>query len=104
MSVDVQVSENVITITVTGSFDISCYEQFNDSYRAYLSPSNNIFVIDMEQTTYMDSSALGMLLLLRDRTGGERSRVMLVNVGESVMEILKVANFNQLFNIQPKKG
>lgn len=103
MSVEVQVSDNVVTIAVTGSFDISCYEQFNDSYREYLSPSSNIFMIDMAQTTYMDSSALGMLLLLRDRTGGERSRVLLVNVGESVMEILKVANFNQLFNIQPKK-
>jgi len=101
MSVNVDVSDNVITLSVVGSFDISCYEQFNDSYRAYLSPADNIFVIDMSKTTYMDSSALGMLLLLRDRTGGERSRVMLVNVTEPVMEILEVASFDQLFNIQP---
>ncbi len=102
MSVDVKVDGNLITITVAGSFDIGCYEEFNNSYKAYLSPADNVFVIDMVQTSYMDSSALGMLLLLRDRTGGDKSRVLIVNVGPEVMETLKVANFDQLFNIQSK--
>ena len=102
MGVEVNLEGNVATISVVGSFDIGCYESFNASYRPYLSSKDNVFIIDMEHATYMDSSALGMLLLLRDRTGGDRDRVLITNVGKSVMEVLQVANFDQLFNIQPK--
>ena len=103
MGVEVQINDNVVTMSLLESFDIGCYESFNDSYKPYLSQAENVFVVDMSKTTYMDSSALGMLLLLRDRTGGDRERVIITEVGESVMEILKVANFDQLFNIQAKR-
>ena len=104
MGVKVQVDDKVVTISLLGSFDIGCYEAFNDSYKPYLSQADNVFIIDMSEATYMDSSSLGMLLLLRDRTGGDRERVIITNVGESVMEILKVANFDQLFHIQSKQA
>ena len=104
MGVQVQVDGKVVTISLLGSFDIGCYEAFNDSYKPYLSQADNVFIIDMDEATYMDSSALGMLLLLRDRIGGDKERVIITNVGDSVMEILKVANFDQLFNIQAKKA
>ena len=103
MACGVKVEDNVVTISLLESFDIGCYESFNDSYKPYLSQAENVFVVNMEKTTYLDSSALGMLLLLRDRTGGDRERVIITNVGESVMEILKVANFHQLFHIQAKR-
>jgi anti-anti-sigma regulatory factor len=47
----------------------------------------------------MDSSALGMLLLLREKLGGQSSKIEFVNVNEEVMKILKVAKFDQLFTI-----
>ena len=102
MGVEVQIDDKVVTISLMGSFDIGCYEAFNESYKPYMSQAENVFIVDMQNATYMDSSALGMLLLLRDRTGGDKSRVIITNVGESVMEILKIANFDQLFNIQAK--
>lgn len=100
MSIEVQVDDKVVTISLSGSFDIGCYESFNDSYRPYITKSDSVFIIDMQGATYMDSSALGMLLLLRDRTGGDKERILITNVGEAVMEVLKIANFDQLFNIQ----
>ncbi|MBN2864876.1 MAG: STAS domain-containing protein [Thiotrichales bacterium] len=102
MGVEVQIDDKVVTISLMGSFDIGCYEAFNESYKPYMSQAENVFIVDMQNATYMDSSALGMLLLLRDRTGGDKSRVIITNVGESVMEILKIANFDQLFNIQAR--
>ena len=103
MGVEVQIDDKVVTISMSGSFDIGCYEAFNDSYKPYMSQVDNVFIIDMDEVNYMDSSALGMLLLLRDRTGGDKERVLITNVGGPVMEILKVANFDQLFNIQAKR-
>ena len=53
--------------------------------------------IDLKDVTYMDSSALGMLLVLRK---GARNRdVSITGASESVRRILSIANFDKLFNI-----
>ncbi|HIE40095.1 MAG TPA: anti-sigma factor antagonist [Thiomicrorhabdus sp.] len=93
--------KGVVTIFVIGSFDVSAYEEFKENCRKYLTDSNT-FIIDLEQATYMDSSALGMLLLLREKTLGDKKRVRLINVGKEVQSILEIAQFNQLFLIEPK--
>ena len=53
----------------------------------------------MKDTTYMDSSALGMLLLLRDHAGGDTAEVQVVNSNSDVRKILGISNFDKLFDI-----
>lgn len=101
MSLKATVNGDVVTITIDGIFDVSVYELFKEACAANLSDTAQ-FVIDMDKTTYMDSSALGMLLLLREKTQGDKDRVKLINVDENVLSILEVAQFQQLFNIQAK--
>lgn len=57
------------------------------------------YTVDLKDTTYLDSSALGMLLLLRDHAGGDNSLIRLVNCNPDVRKILAISNFEQLFNI-----
>ncbi|MDX1589306.1 MAG: STAS domain-containing protein, partial [Oleiphilaceae bacterium] len=57
------------------------------------------YVVDMNTTTYLDSSALGMLLLLRDYAGGDRADVRIENCNGDVRRILTISNFEQLFDI-----
>ncbi|BCN93225.1 anti-anti-sigma regulatory factor [Thiomicrorhabdus immobilis] len=90
--------DGVVTIQLGGSFDVSQYEKFKTICKKYDS-SENRFKIDFAKTLYMDSSALGMLLLLREQTKGDKERVKLVNVSGTVNKILEVAHFNQLFTI-----
>lgn len=98
MSVSTQVSGNIVKILVDGNFDIGCYEAFNQAVVQNINSAEK-FVVDLAQTTYMDSSALGMLLLLREKTGGDTSKVEFTNVNDEVMKILQVAKFDQLFTI-----
>lgn len=100
MGVATQVSAGVVTIQVDGNFDIGCYDDFNKSLNENLNSATK-FVIDLAKTSYMDSSALGMLLLLREKTSGGAVAVEFTNVNEEVMKILKVAKFDQLFTINP---
>lgn len=57
------------------------------------------FVIDMRNTEYMDSSALGMLLQLREFTGNRNDAIRIRNVCRSVRDILTIANFDKLMTI-----
>ena len=57
------------------------------------------YEINLSGTDYLDSSALGMLLLLRQHAGGDTSKINITKASEDVRKVLDVANFGKLFNI-----
>jgi|TARA_B110000971_G_scaffold134361_1_gene137499 anti-anti-sigma factor len=92
-------SGNELTISIEGRFDFSAHQEFRDCYeRVEAEPA--IYIVDLNRTTYLDSSALGMLLLLRDHAGGDNAEVSIVNCNRDVKKILTISNFEQLFSIQ----
>jgi len=87
-----------VTISVSGKFDFQLYDEFRNSYDE--TNGNGVhYVVDLSATEYLDSSALGMLLLLREHAGGESSKVDIVNTSVDVKKILDVANFGKLFKV-----
>lgn len=87
-----------LTITIQGRFDFNTHQAFRDAYQqAGGTPER--YVVDLGAATYLDSSALGMLLLLRDHAGGDRADVRLLNCNPDVRKVLSVSNFEQLFVI-----
>ncbi|WLH88851.1 STAS domain-containing protein [Pseudomonas sp. FP453] len=100
MSVESEVSLDgkKLTIAIKGRFDFGSHQTFRESYeRFYKVPE--LYVVDLKDTTYMDSSALGMLLLLRDHAGGDNADVQVVNSNSDVRKILAISNFDKLFDI-----
>lgn len=57
---------------------------------------NTEITLDFNDTTYIDSSALGMILLLRDKFN---KPVKLINCKGTVMSVLEIAQFKKLFSI-----
>ena len=53
-----------LTIAVSGRFDFSAHKDFRRSYEDCEKDLKQ-FTVDLKEATYLDSSALGMLLLLR---------------------------------------
>jgi len=88
-----------LTIKIQGRFDFSAHQEFRDAYEK-VSDEPKAYIVDMKETTYLDSSALGMLLLLRDHAGGDNSHIEIVNCNPDVKKILTISNFEQLFTIR----
>lgn len=87
-----------ICISVDGRFDFSSHQEFCKAYEA-VDAYPEQYIVDMNATTYLDSSALGMLLLLRDHAGGDHAKVSIINCNDDVKKILTISNFEQLFDI-----
>lgn len=96
-SVRVTAHEDLVAIEVSGHFGFSLYQQF----RAACVPADGLrrYLIDLKDTEYMDSAALGMLLVLRDQAGGDRADIRIVNCNPEVRKILTIAHFDRLFQI-----
>jgi anti-anti-sigma factor len=56
----------------------------------------------MSKLDYLDSSALGMLMLLNERAKLVNKSISLFNPSGIVSQVLEVANFNRLFTITMK--
>ncbi|WP_260955409.1 STAS domain-containing protein [Pseudomonas citri] len=100
MSVITEVSPDgqKLTISIKGRFDFGRHQEFRESYER-LNKTPNSIVVDLKDATYLDSSALGMLLLLRDHAGGDDSNIRVVNSNSDVKKILAISNFDKLFDI-----
>jgi anti-anti-sigma factor len=100
MSVNSELSHDgqELTIFIEGRFDFAAHQDFRDAYENAVGTPQR-FVVDLKGTSYLDSSALGMLLLLRDHAGGERAKIQLINCGADVNTILTISNFSKLFQI-----
>lgn len=100
MNAKVLINGAVATMEMSGRFDFSAHRDFKDAYMA-LMQNHLVMVIDVNLSAvdYMDSSALGMLLMLRDRAQAANKEVTLSKPSKVVAQILNVANFPKLFNI-----
>mgnify|MGYP000564831300 CR=1 FL=1 len=75
-----------------------CHRCFKQSYEdAFAGQGVSEVVVDMREVEYLDSSALGMLLLLRDKGKAMGKPVSLANCAGTVRDVLRVANFDKLF-------
>jgi anti-anti-sigma factor len=89
---------NTVTLNISGRFDFSLHKEFRDSYRDQ--PAGVKYVLNMRNTEYMDSSALGMLLLLREHAGGDNSNITIEGCQDDIRKILTISNFSKLFTIK----
>ncbi|MGE5384906.1 MAG: STAS domain-containing protein [Betaproteobacteria bacterium] len=87
-------------IKLAGRFDFNTHRDFRSVCDPLIVDANvREIVIDFDSVDYLDSSALGMLLMLRDKVGGAGKNVLLTGVRGNVKQVLDIANFSKLFKI-----
>ncbi len=88
-----------VKIKIYGRFEFSQHQHFREAY-ADVQPEKTSFIIDLSDTSYMDSAALGMLLVLRERAGGVESDITLSGFNHSISQILEISHFQNLFKLK----
>lgn len=88
-----------LVISVDDRFDFSLHQEFRDSYNS-VEAKGYSFILDLSQTEYMDSSALGMILLLKDHVQLNAGKLIVSKPNDTVKKILEIAQFQRLMTIQ----
>ncbi|MBF0186225.1 MAG: STAS domain-containing protein, partial [Magnetococcales bacterium] len=68
-SISVARTNHSLTISVKGKFSFEAHHQFRNAYHNEDEKAQyriTHYIVDLSETDYIDSSALGMLLLLRE--------------------------------------
>jgi anti-anti-sigma factor len=88
--------QDCLTLQLGEHFDFSMHRDFHDACLGDV-PRARSYVVDLAEVDSVDSSALGMLLLLREHAGGDRAEIHIVNVDSALRGTLRVAGFDKLF-------
>lgn len=90
-------NDGPVLLIDTERFNFSCHRSFRAAYKEL--PKDADIRVDFKRVGYMDSSALGMLLLLREHIDQEQGSISLINCNETILNIFSVANFKKIFII-----
>ncbi|MGM0480953.1 MAG: STAS domain-containing protein [Pseudomonadota bacterium] len=87
-----------LIISIKGKFDFSLVQEFRQAY-SHVGDAQPMVIIDLRETEYLDSSALGMLLNMRKALGNSVKGIQLVNARPEVRRILEISRFDKIFVI-----
>jgi len=87
-----------VLITVSDRFDFSQYKLFRESY-CDCTIAGTEFRLDLSHANYMDSSALGMLLLLKEHADKIKGKIVIERPNDSINKVLEIAQFHHLMEI-----
>ncbi|WP_148714355.1 STAS domain-containing protein [Chitinolyticbacter meiyuanensis] len=89
----------VAHVRLDGQFTYEAHRAFKEATTPALEDAAiSQIEIDFALVSYLDSAALGMLLLLNERAGSKTVR--LVNAKGTVRSVLEIANFGKIFEIE----
>lgn len=100
MQIDFSAATGTGVVRLTGRFDYTTRTQFMSAAEVFVveAPAGEIRV-DMGGLEYIDSSALGMLLMVRDRARKFDKTIALANAHGRVREVIDTAQFDRLFKV-----
>lgn len=98
VSIEQNSQENELKIKINGRFDFGIHQDFRKASEQANGSVKSI-VVDLQGTDYVDSSALGMLLVLRDKLGENKKAITIVNAKPEVKKIFQIASFDKLFTM-----
>lgn len=91
-----------LVIRVEGRFDYQTHEAFRNAYLE-ASDASRTWVVDLTRAQFLDSAALGMLLLSREKAETQEASVEIICQDGHVAKVLDVAGFDRHFKIIRKR-
>lgn len=97
MTIKIENLENAVLVTLSGSLDTDAAMQV-ESQMLVIEPAD--ITLDCTAVDYIASSGLRLFLQLVKKARSAGKKVTLRGVQPSVMEILKVTHFDQMFTLE----
>ncbi len=99
MSLQTKLTEDgrEVIMNLPERFDFSVHSDFRKAYEG--NENAKKFIVNLRNTTYMDSSALGMMLQLKEHAEKDNGKVIIKNASGNILQILSIANFDKIFSV-----
>ena len=98
LNLNVTKDGGTLCVAMEGRLDTVSSPELEECLREDL-PGTELLVLDFEKLDYISSAGLRVLLQAHKRMNGQ-GRMVLRNVGESILEIFEVTGFTEILTIE----
>ncbi|MBR6352612.1 MAG: STAS domain-containing protein [Oscillospiraceae bacterium] len=98
LNLNVTKDGETLCVALEGRLDTVSSPELEECLREDL-PGMTLLVLDFEKLDYISSAGLRVLLQAHKRMNGQ-GRMVLRNVGESILEIFEVTGFTEILTIE----
>ena len=99
MNMSISKNNNIHTIALAETFDFENHKDFRSFVKEAISDGANKIVVDFNQVKYIDSSALGMLMLAKHEVSDANCSIELTNLSGHAKNVLQLVKFDDKFNM-----
>lgn len=100
MKTQILQNENILEVSVDGRLDAATSEEFIEKVEKQLNDKVSAIAIDCKKLEYISSAGLRALMALTDDLSDREGKIALKNVGDQVMEVLKLTGMIDLFVVE----
>ena len=100
MPATIAMTGTVARIGLLGDFDFSNQDELRLAFDQVISASEGEIEIDLENTSFIDSSVIRLFLKLLDMAEKSNKSLVIVHCNERIAEIFAIGGFDQVFDIR----
>lgn len=91
--------DNACRLHIKGTFTFSDNAKFREILSLLKDEKVASLELDLSELQFIDSAALGMLLLLHDEALKKQKRIVISSAQGQIKKMLQLSNFEEIFNI-----
>lgn len=101
MPITQRVWRDTIVIHVDDVFTHRNRKDFSSAVTAFRASGGRHLIVNLQEATYMDSAALGLLALTSQQLSADERRFSLVGPQGTVKQVLELANIDKMIAVFP---
>ncbi len=106
MAIEFQISDRKVdddthVVSVTGEIDLFTAPEFKQRMSAPIDAGRSRLVVDLSETTFIDSSSLGVLIGAHRRLKLRGGALLVVCENEAITKTFKITGLDGVFTIAP---
>ena len=91
-------------IALHGELDVANAHELHDELAKHIDAGRRVIRIDLQQVSFIDSTALGELINATERCSAEHGSLILTNVSAGLYRVLRRTGFDQVLLIDTAGG
>ena len=96
---EIKIEDDIQTVKLTGDLDVYSEEDFKEFIEEKID-ANKDLVFDLRDLDYLDSTGLGMFMLIYNKQNENGKSVKIINTKENIKKLFKITDLSDLFDME----
>lgn len=96
---EIKIEDDIQTVKLVGDLDVYSEEDFKEFIEEKIDVNKDL-VFDLKDLDYLDSTGLGMFMLIYNKQKENGKSVKIINAKENIKKLFKITDLSDLFDME----